>query len=315
MIFDSIPVFTQFAALALSFFAGLIESRPGNVQDIRLTTGVRLRVTSQGPQDAPVMLMLHGYSDSGFSFSRVLPLLPDNVRVIVPDQRGHGDSERPEHGYTIDDFADDAVALMDALHVPRATIVGHSMGSFVARRVAEKAPERVTRLILLSGAPSARNSVLTDLAADVQALSDPVDPAFVRDFQLSTVHRVIPEDFLARAIVESRRVPVRVWKATIAGLLAFSPSVNPLACPTLVLGGDKDAVFARPEQEALAASIPGASVHIVPGIGHALHWEAPEEFVALIGDRKARRRRPSGAIYTAPVNATPARARASLPGA
>ena len=61
--------------------------------------------------------MIHGYSDSWFSFSRVLPLLPPELRVIAPDMRGHGDSERPPSGYRIADMADDVIRLMDALNV------------------------------------------------------------------------------------------------------------------------------------------------------------------------------------------------------
>ena len=66
-------------------------------------------------------------------------------------------------------------------------------------------------------------------------------------------------------------------------MMAYVPAGAP-ACPTLVLGGASDSVFSRKEQEDLAASIPGARIDIVEGIGHALHWEDPQRFVAsLVG--------------------------------
>ncbi len=125
-----------------------------------LANGVRLNYVHSGPREGPAVIMLHGITDSAFSFSRVLPLLPPELRVIVIDQRGHGDSDRPADGYTMDDFAGDVLGLMDVLGIARATLVGHSMGSFVARRAAERAPERVTRLVLLGTALTPMNATV-----------------------------------------------------------------------------------------------------------------------------------------------------------
>ena len=85
-----------------------------------------------GPAGGDAMVFLHGWPDSWFSFSRVMPLLPPRLRLFALDQRGFGDSERPERGYGIPDLADDVVAFLDAVGVERATVVGHSYGSFVA---------------------------------------------------------------------------------------------------------------------------------------------------------------------------------------
>jgi non-heme chloroperoxidase len=76
-----------------------------------------------------------------------LSSLSEDLRGIAFDQRGFGDSDRPESGYAIAGMADDAVALMDALHVERASLVGHSFGSFVARKVAIAHPKRVAALV------------------------------------------------------------------------------------------------------------------------------------------------------------------------
>ncbi|MCG8419715.1 MAG: alpha/beta hydrolase, partial [Proteobacteria bacterium] len=75
--------------------------------------------------------------------------LPGDLRVVAPSQRGHGDSGHPAGGYGVDDFAADAIALLDALGIERAAVVGHSMGSFIAQQVALRAPQRVTHLILI----------------------------------------------------------------------------------------------------------------------------------------------------------------------
>src|SRR5262245_57413686 len=83
--------------------------------DVTLPSGVRLHCAQQGPPSGSAVILLHGYSDSSFSFSRVMPLLPPELRVIAPDFRGHGDSDRPASGYRIDDLASDVLQLMDEL--------------------------------------------------------------------------------------------------------------------------------------------------------------------------------------------------------
>ncbi len=250
--------------------------------DVHLPHRLRLRVAEQGPADGPAVIMLHGFTDSWFSFSRVIPRLPSDARVIVPDQRGHGESDRPSRGYTMDDFADDVIALMDVLHVPTAVIAGHSMGSFVARRVAARVPGRVTGLLLVGAAPTADNTVVQSLHADVERLTDPVDRAFVRAFQESTIQRQVPAPFMERILNESGKLPADVWRMALAGMRAFAPADDAIRSATVVVGGDDDAVFSREEQLAMATQVRHAEVQLSPGIGHALHWEDPDRFVAAL---------------------------------
>lgn len=252
------------------------------LRDVRLTSGIRLHYASRGPASGPAMLMLHGYTDTWFSFSRVLPLLPASMRVIVPDQRGHGASDRPGTGYDMDDFARDAIELMDVLEIERATIVGHSMGSFVARRIALLAPTRVSGLVLIGAGPTINTPSLQEFMAAIDTLGDPVDPAFVREFQLGTVNRPVPPEFMERAIADSQRVPMRVWKSAKAGMLAYKGGEREINSRTLLVGGDKDGVFPAGEQRELARLIPGADIQIFEGTGHAPHWEDPERVVRLL---------------------------------
>jgi non-heme chloroperoxidase len=248
----------------------------------RLSNGVTLHYASQGPRTGPAVIMIHGYSDSWFSFSRVLPLLSPELRVIAPDMRGHGDSDRPPGGYRVADMADDVIRLMEALSVPKAVLVGHSMGSFVARAAFELAPSRISRLVLTGGAPTADNDGLWQLQGVVNELTDPVDETFVREFQMSTIATPLPEPFLEAVIANSRRMPARIWKAVIQGLLEFEPVVVRPEVRTLVLGGWEDAVFSSTEQMALARQFPLGELQLVDGVGHTLHWEQPETFVSAL---------------------------------
>jgi pimeloyl-ACP methyl ester carboxylesterase len=251
------------------------------VSILDLPTGVRLDYAEQGPADGEAFLFLHGYTDSRVSWSRVLPLLPPTVRAVALTQRGHGDSARPAGGYTMRDFAADALAALDRLEIRRATMVGHSMGSLVVQRLAIDRPERVARLVLIGAGANARNDATTALRADVEALPDPVPEAFVREFQESTAYEPLPRDFLDRVVAESRKLPARLWRTVLDGILEFdgTPELAAVRCPTLILWGEGDGIFGRAEEERLRDGIAGAELRVYEKTGHSPNWECPETVV------------------------------------
>lgn len=241
----------------------------------RPKTGVALHYAEQGEPGGEPLLLLHGYADSWFSWSRVLPLLPPSFHAYAIDQRGHGDSERPASGYGMADFAADAIAFMEYAGLPPVTLVGHSMGSFIARRVAVEAPERVKRLVLIGAGANSRTAALVELEQEVRELTDPVAEDFIRAFQATT--NPTPRDFMEGIIAESKKLPARVWRDALAGLAA--PDASPrgdIETPALVLHGGNDGVFPMSEQDLLMASLPNGILKVYPGIGHGVHWEAPE---------------------------------------
>ena len=204
----------------------------------------------------------------------------ERYHVYALDLRGHGDSDRPASGYTMRDLAADVIAFMDAKRVRRATVVGHSMGSFVAQQVTLAAPDRVARLDLIgSGRSIHRFPGIAELEAAVDSLPDPVPLDFVSAFQTSTVHRPLPAEFMEQVNRESLKLPARVWRGLMKGMLATQPA-NKLAglrIPTLMLWGDRDAMFSRAEQDALLGMLPHAMLKVFPETGHAPHWERPSE--------------------------------------
>lgn len=179
------------------------------------------------------------------------------------------------------DLAADVLAFMDAKQIVRATIVGHSMGSYVAQQVALAAPRRVSHLVLVGSSTAPRTITgFAEFATAVTALEDPVPTRFLRDFQVSTVYQNVSDAFIERAVSESAKLPARVWKALLAGMTATDPA-TPLGrsgIPTLMLWGEKDAYMSRSEQDALLATIRSARLKPYPNTGHALHWEHPADF-------------------------------------
>jgi pimeloyl-ACP methyl ester carboxylesterase len=274
-----------------------IEDR-AMVKSIALPTGITLQFAEQGLASGIPVVFLHGFADSWRSFEPVLARLPSTIRAFALTQRGHGGSGKPTDGYRYTDFAADVRGLLDALQLPAAVIVGHSMGSMVAQRLAADHPERVAGLVLLGTFRTLhRDATLQELwDSALVTLADPVDRAFLREFQLSTLARAIPPELLATVVEESRAVPARVWRAAFRGFLDtpdFSGELARLRAPTLIAWGDRDQYGKAADQQALRAVIPGARLIVHRGGGHALHWEDPvrvtDELVAFLYERRDSR--------------------------
>jgi pimeloyl-ACP methyl ester carboxylesterase len=251
----------------------------------RLATGPLIHFAEQGDPGGEALIFVHGWPDSWSSWSRVFALLPDGYHAFALDQRGFGNSEQPASGYTIDQLAADVVAFMDAVGVARATLIGHSMGTFVARRVAENDPERVAGLVLVGSALTAANAVMREVQLLLAPLADPLPEAFVREFQASAIHRPLPEPFFEGIVATSLQAPAWVWQRMFDGLLAFDDGddLGRIAAPTRILCGDHDALFADDEQQRrLAAAIPDARLTILPETGHSPNWERPEQVAAAL---------------------------------
>lgn len=249
---------------------------------VRLATGPALHYAEQGDLDGEPVVLLHGWPDSWFSFSRVMPLLDRRLRVFVPDQRGFGDSERPEGSYRIEQFGADVIAFLDAVSIERATLVGHSFGSFVARQAALTRPDRVDGVVLIGTAVSAAVPVVQTVRSDLDTLPDPVPADFAREFQATTAYAPLPEPFFDRIVAESLKLPARLWRQVLDGVLAYddAPQLARLTAPVLVLWGEHDALFSRHNQASVLAAIRGARLKVYRETGHCPNWERPEQVAA-----------------------------------
>jgi pimeloyl-ACP methyl ester carboxylesterase len=120
----------------------------------------------------------------------------------------------------------------------------------------------------------------------MSSLVDPIDPGFVREFQQSTLAQPIPASMLEDVVSESLKVQARVWDKAWSGMLEtdITSELSRIDAPTLIVGGDRDSLALRPEQELLLRSIPDARIEVFVGAGHAAHWEEPKRFATLLGN-------------------------------
>jgi pimeloyl-ACP methyl ester carboxylesterase len=258
---------------------------------VRLATGPRLPYVEQGDPDGPPVVLVHAYVESWRYFELLLRQLPPSLHVLAPTQRGHGEADRPSSGYGLGDFAGDLVAFMDAVGLRAAVLVGQSSGGYVAQQVAAGRPERTLGLVLAGSPRSLRDKpAVAGFLDTLEPLRDPLPAAFVRDFVASTIGRAPAPDVLDLLVAESRRVPVRVWRETLRGLVEAVPPMETatIAAPTLVLWGDRDSFLPRSDQEALVAAIPGSRFVVYEGCGHAPALEQPERLAADVSTFVAR---------------------------
>jgi pimeloyl-ACP methyl ester carboxylesterase len=247
-----------------------------------LATGICLHYAERGTKGGAPLVFLHGFVDSHRSFIKVIECLRPERPVVALDLRGHGDSDKPESGYSMADFTQDLLLFINALGLDRANLVGHSMGSLIALSFAAAHPSRVERLVIISSAPyAAENAALLEIKPLIAALQDPLKKDFVSDFQEPT--NPVPAEFMEMIISETMKVPARVWRLAFAGLLQadLRPILHDVAAPTLIMWGNQDMIFTRRDQETLLSLIPGSMLKEFDA-GHALHWERPKEVAAAL---------------------------------
>jgi pimeloyl-ACP methyl ester carboxylesterase len=131
-------------------------------------------------------------------------------------------------------------------------------------------------------AGEAGNPVIVEVAEVVSMLTDPVDPGFVREFQVSTLAQPVPPAFLETIVQESLKVPARVWRAAFVGLREddVAAELGKINVPTLVVSGDRDGFASISEVEVRTRTIPGAQLAVYHRAGHGFHWEEPVRFAA-----------------------------------
>ncbi|HEV2228673.1 MAG TPA: alpha/beta hydrolase [Steroidobacteraceae bacterium] len=257
---------------------------------VALPDGERLAYLTMGdPAGTPVVL-IHGYTDSARDWVPLIPHLSPHLKLILVDLRGHGRSAKPECCYTRFDFAYDVKLLLDALHIGRADVVGHSLGSIVAQTFAEVWPERTGRVVLISSTGGRRPGAAPqppkfDYAAAIRGLEEPIDPDSKFMIEWWSSPTPVDPDFLRRQRHDAAAIPLRVWLAILDQGLSdadLQRTLPQLRAPTLLIWGSADPLMEEEVRQTLRAALPQAEVKIFPGLGHNPFWEEPAQCAAVI---------------------------------
>jgi pimeloyl-ACP methyl ester carboxylesterase len=254
---------------------------------VALPNGQTLAYVSMGDEHGPPVVLIHGYTDTARDWVPLVPYLPSTWHLILVDLRGHGASGKPECCYTRLDFAYDIKLLLDLLHLPRADIVGHSLGSIIAQAFAEYWPERTRRLILISstGQLWSQSGPQPAWATQIRQLKEPIDPdsPFMVQWWSSPTH--VDADFLRRQRRDAAAIPLRGWIAVLDQGLSGSDLLQTLpriTAPTLLIWGSKDPLIPDDARQSLRQGLPQAQVKILEGLGHNPFWEQPQLCAGVI---------------------------------
>lgn len=252
--------------------------------------GVKIHYDVRGAGDPLLMVMGLGSSSATWP-PTLVDELARSFRVITYDNRGTGLSDKPDVPYSLDLFAADAIALLDALGLDRAHLFGVSMGGMISQELALRSALRLQTLTLGCTTFGGKNAVppppesIKLLTAPREGASEEeiirrgwplaYTPAFIQN------HRDVLEAAIPRLLAHP--TPVYAYKRHIDatyGLKTYDRLPN-IATPTLVVTGSDDVLIPAKNSELLAARIPGAKLHVIPNAAHAFFVEAQSEFLEV----------------------------------
>lgn len=275
--------------------------------------GLRVHVVEAGPADGSgePLVLLHGWPQHWWCWHRVVPLLKDRYRLVLPDLRGHGWTDAPEDGYDKEQLATDLLGLLDALELPRVGLVGHDWGAWTGFLAALRAPERFSAFLALGivhpfQRPTLPRALQAWRLAYQVALSTPVlaeqalrlSPHLVETaVRAGSSRRSVFADGSARTYGEVLQDPARarasvrlyrefLLRESLPVVLGRYRDAR-LTVPTRLVVGDGDPVASAALLEGWQAHADDMTVEVLEGVGHFVPEEAPEAVaeraVALFG--------------------------------
>lgn len=257
--------------------------------------GVRLACRWSGPEGAPVVLLIHGYTGQMRNWALNVPTLADaGFRTLSVDLPGHGDSGAPANAdrYALDQIADDLVALTDRLECADACIVGHSMGGAIAEEYAIRRSATLAALVLVDsagGASGPERSGWGDLlpvlegADAVGGMGAVFDELVARGLRPAAAETTVERRALLRREFARTSFPgFRFGAEALRDRRETLLDLATLTCPVLVCHGSEESPALIAVSDDLATSLPHAERAVISGAGHNPQFETPQPFNALL---------------------------------
>ncbi len=224
------------------------------------------------------LVLLHGFPLDHHLWDEIVPLLEDTFDVILPDLRGFGASTAIDSPSSMDDYASDIARLLDDLNIPKAAVVGHSMGGYVALAFARLFSERVRGLGLVSSQvladPPERKEGRYKSATDVEAngigsVVEAMAPKFTSDEKLQSYART-----------SMQRQPPAAYISALKAMAERANSTSLLSSfqfPVVVIHGDVDSLIPIDRAREVKAALSEAHLVEISGAGHIPMMEAKEK--------------------------------------
>jgi len=233
------------------------------------------------------LLLIAGLGARGTSWHPFLEHATRSHRILTFDNRGAGTGPAFEGPATIRELARDVLDLLDDLGIDRIPVMGRSMGGMIAQELALLAPERVSRLVLVSttGRCDPHLRELFKLWAELAESGAPPElrhrSTLLWCLSPATVQAPEIQSYLSARIRSDRPHDYAVQSRACASHDALD-RLRGLRIPTLVVCGENDRFMPTPHSRALAAAIPRSRLRCIPGVGHLAYLEAPDRFAAEV---------------------------------
>lgn len=255
----------------MSWTAGVVDAH-----------GVRIHYRRTGGHK-PALVLLHGLTGSGDCWTLLARALESEFDVVMPDARGHGDSDTPSRGYGYEDHAADVRALLQGLGLSDPVLIGHSMGGMTAAVVASQLAQRVRGLVLIDPtflSPPRQQEVYASDVGDQHRRLLAQDPrAVVADLRARHSHRSME---LVNLIAAARqRTRIEAFAVLAPPNPDYREWVRTLAMPILLVGSDGGIVSAATVQE-LERLNPRLRSDHVAGAGHGIPYDQPDRVAAAV---------------------------------
>lgn len=257
------------------------------------TNGIDVYYESTGSGQPLLLIASLGYGL--WMWHKMIPGLAKEFQVIAFDNRGAGQTDKPDGPYTVQMLAADTAGLLDALGIRQAAVMGHSMGGFVAQELALNRPDLVGKLILSStnfGGPHHIPVTPEALAVMMDRSGDPIDlvkrgiavasaPGFA-EAQPGVVQELVAYRLTNPVPPAQYQSQVAIGLGLMSAEACFEQRLKNITVPALILFGEHDKVVPPGNAELLAREIPGSTIYILGNAGHIFPIEVPEAAVQAV---------------------------------
>ena len=247
-----------------------------------------MKIAWESTGEGSPLLLIQGLGYGRWGWDPIVAGLDTRHLVIAFDNRGIGESDKPEGPYTAAQMAGDALQVLDEAGVERAHVFGASLGGMIAQELAVIAPERVDKLVLGCTTPGGPDAVpMPEVTLALLAESASLAPEVALRRFVENALGNDPETGLVDELVALRVLnppDPAGWQAQAAAGMGFQGVEGQITAPTLILAGTADNVVDYRNADLLAARIPGARVELLEGSGHLFFWEQPSACVRILND-------------------------------
>jgi pimeloyl-ACP methyl ester carboxylesterase len=245
-------------------------------------------------QGTPLVFLHPWTTNGGIWYYQAFPFAKTN-QVVVVDHRGHGRSDKPQSGYSIQEHATDVRAVLDAVGIQKAVLVGNSIGGMIAMQFALDNPDRVKGLLILSSGTGLGENMPKEAAAAFKSNFEATFGALLEGAISAKSKRERPEilEVMTGHATVATNFPKHVFDSSMAdpnGVFGWNIKnrLSAIKAPTLVVAGEEDQATTVEANKVLADNIPGAKLAVIKDVGHFCQLEKPLEFSAMLQEFVAR---------------------------